>query len=192
MRHQIGTSMRFSLRPAALGSIVAVLALGAAGCGGSSSQSGVAGAQHTMSTLVTTRTISGLGTVLVNAQGRTLYAFTRDQHQRVTCTGSCAAIWLAQKLSTGQKPNAGGAARAGLLGSDKNPAGGNVITYAKWPLYTYTGDTGAGTANGEGLNLNGGRWYVVSPSGMLIKTKQSSGAGATSTPSTTGGGGGGY
>ena len=64
-----------------------------------------------------------------------------------------------------------------MISSDKDPAGGRVVTYAKWPLYTYVGDSGAGTAKGEGLNNSGGRWYVMSPSGKIIKAKLSGGSG---------------
>ena len=61
-----------------------------------------------------------------------------------------------------------------------------MVTYAKWPLYTYVGDKSAGKATGEGLNLSGGKWYVISPKGTVIKHKQSSSGGTT----TSGGGGG--
>src|SRR5436853_91909 len=62
-------------------------------------------------------------------------------------------------------------AKAALLGSDRNPAGGRVVTYNKWPLYTYVADTAPGQAKGQALNLNGGLWYVLSPSGKVIRTK---------------------
>jgi hypothetical protein len=58
-----------------------------------------------------------------------------------------------------------------MLGSDKDPDGGRVVTYAGWPLYTYSGDSAAGQANGQGLNTYGGRWYVLSPGGTAITTK---------------------
>jgi len=134
--------------------------------------SGAAGAQHTSkAATVQTRTIKGLGTVLVNARGDTLYMFVPDHQKRVTCKGSCAAVWPPLKLKAGQKPTAGGSAKKSLLGTDKDPSGGLVVTYAHWPLYTYAGDTKAGQARGQALNLNGGLWYVLSPMGALIKKK---------------------
>jgi predicted lipoprotein with Yx(FWY)xxD motif len=105
----------------------------------------------------------------VNAEGRTLYIFTPDKHEKVTCVASCAALWPPLKLSSGQKAVAGGEAKSSLLGSDPDPEGGEVATYAGWPLYTYAADSGAGTANGQGLNTNGGVWYVLSPAGKLIE-----------------------
>ena len=171
--------------------LVAVLGLIAAGCGGGSSASqaptvGVAGEQHSASgAAVMTRKVSGLGVVLVNSKGRTLYVFMKDAHSRVTCTGQCASFWPPLKWKSASKPTAGGTAKTALLGTDKNPSGGRVVTYNKWPLYTYSGDSGAGQANGENQTLNGGKWYVISPKGVLIKHKSSSGGGTT----TTGGGG---
>ncbi len=131
-----------------------------------------AGASATV--VVSTRSISGLGTILVNSQGRTLYIFAPDNHSKVTCTGTCAVVWPPLKLPSGAKPVASGGVNASLLGSDPDPAGGQVVTYAGWPLYTYVGDTAPGTATGQALNLNGGLWYVISPSGTVITTKPSS------------------
>jgi predicted lipoprotein with Yx(FWY)xxD motif len=89
----------------------------------------------------------------------------------VTCVSSCAGVWPPLKNPTGAKLVAAGAARATLLGSDPDPAGGRVVTYDGWPLYTYVADTKAGVAYGQALNGNGGLWYVLSPSGAVIKKK---------------------
>jgi predicted lipoprotein with Yx(FWY)xxD motif len=168
-----GNSNRYQVRLLAV-ALLAVLGFVAAGCGGSSAsampKSGVAGAQHTMSSAaVKTRKISGLGVVLVNPKGRTLYVFMKDARRHVTCTGSCASFWPPLKWKRAGKPKAGGAAKTRLLGLDRDPAGGKVVTYNKWPLYRYAGDSAAGQANGENLNNSGGKWYVISAKGKLIK-----------------------
>ena len=121
--------------------------------------------------VISTRKLPKLGTVLVNSKGRTLYMFVPDKRKKVTCLGSCAVVWPPVKLPTGAKPVAKGHAKASLLGSDPNPAGGRVVTYARWPLYTYVTDTSPGAAKGQALNLNGGLWYVLAPSGKVIRTK---------------------
>ena len=164
--------------------IVPVVAIVIAGCGGSSKSSSTppsASASSTPSTAtsapaatpvkVSTRTIAGLGPVLVNAQGRTLYTFAPDKDKQVTCVGGCAAVWPPAVLSNGQKALGVGLVKQSLLGSDANPAGGRVITYAGWPVYTYVTDTSPGKASGQALNINGGLWYVISPSGKVITTK---------------------
>lgn len=143
--------------------LVAALGLVASGVGGASA-SRTSGAQA-----VKTRNIKGLGVVLVNSKGRTLYVFMPDKQRHVTCTGSCAHYWPALKWKGSGKPTAGGAAKGKFLGSDKDPAGGKVVTYNKWPLYTYIGDSAAGQSTGQGLDASGGKWYVISPSGKLVK-----------------------
>jgi predicted lipoprotein with Yx(FWY)xxD motif len=131
---------------------------------------GVAGAKHsTSSVAVKTRKIKKLGVVLVNSKGRTLYVFMPDKHRRVTCTGACASFWPPLKAKGSSKPKAGGSAKAKLLGSDKNPSGGRVVTYNKWPLYTYVGDEAAGQATGQGLDTSGGKWFVMSAKGKIVK-----------------------
>jgi predicted lipoprotein with Yx(FWY)xxD motif len=121
--------------------------------------------------VVSTRSLPKLGTVLINSKGRTLYMFVPDKQRKVTCLHTCAAIWPPLELAKGAKPTATGKAKASLLGSDPNPTGGRVVTYNHWPLYTYVADTAAGQAKGQALNLNGGLWYVLSPSGKVIRTK---------------------
>lgn len=160
-----GNSNRYLIRLSAL-ALFAALALIVAGHSGSAR---AAAAHTTSSVAVKTRSIKGLGTVLVNAKGRTLYVFAKDKRSKVTCTGSCAKFWPPLKWKSSGKPKAGGSAKSRLLGTDKNPAGGKVVTYSKWPLYTYAGDSAPGQANGQNQNLNGGKWYVISPKGKVVK-----------------------
>jgi predicted lipoprotein with Yx(FWY)xxD motif len=142
---------------------VAAAALAAA----AASSAAPSGARHlTKTATVQTRTIKKLGTVLVNSKGLTLYMFKPDRQKRVTCKNACARIWPPLKVKVGQKPTAGGAARKKLLGLD-----GRVVTYNRWPLYTYVGDRKPGQATGQAKDLNGGLWYVLSPAGKIIKTK---------------------
>jgi predicted lipoprotein with Yx(FWY)xxD motif len=118
---------------------------------------------------VSSANVSGLGEVLVNDEGMTLYVFAPDKAKAVTCEGSCASVWPPLKLEGGQKAGAAGKVRAPLLGSDPDPEGGEVVTYAGWPLYSYVADTEPGQANGQAINLNGGYWYVITPAGKVIK-----------------------
>ena len=120
---------------------------------------------------ISTRKLPKLGTVLVNSKGRTLYMFVPDKRKKVTCVGSCAVAWPPVKLPKGAKAVAAGKAKAGLLGSYRDPAGGRVVTYNKWPLYTYVVDRKPGQATGQAVDLNGGLWYVLSPGGKVITKK---------------------
>ncbi len=167
-----------------LGSLV-TLAL--AGCGSSSSSTSstssstaasapassataTSGAAAAATAQISTATVAGIGVVLVNGQGHVLYIFAPDQHKSVTCVGACAQVWPPVKATSTSKPTVSGQVKSSLLASDPDPSGGRVITYAGWPLYAYVGDSGAGTANGEAENLNGGVWYAIAPSGQVIKS----------------------
>jgi predicted lipoprotein with Yx(FWY)xxD motif len=153
---------------AALAVAIAVLATG---WGGSAPKSGVAGARHVLkSPTVTTRKVKKYGVVLVNSRGLTLYMFVRDHQKKVTCKSkACVIVWPPLKIKKGQNPTAGGAAKKSLLGTDKNPGGGSVVTYSRWPLYTYYLDKKPGQTLGQNVNNSGGKWYVLSPSGKVIK-----------------------
>ena len=117
---------------------------------------------------VSSARVRGLGVVLVDAQRRTLYGFTRDRRQLVTCAGPCARVWLPALLSASQVPVARGGVRARLLSSFTNPTHGSVVAYADHPLYAFTGDRAPGVARGEGRFQFGGRWFAVSLAGRLV------------------------
>jgi predicted lipoprotein with Yx(FWY)xxD motif len=118
---------------------------------------------------VLAKSLHGIGTVLVNAQGYALYMFVPDNQRQVTCTSLCAATWPPLKLPASAVLAAGPGVQASLLGSDADPAGGRVVTYNGWPLYTYTGDVQAGQYTGQAIDLNGGDWYLLRPSGKPIE-----------------------
>jgi predicted lipoprotein with Yx(FWY)xxD motif len=162
-------NVSFGLAVSVLAALVAVTGALATGSARTSADAAVV--------RVMTGKVPKLGTIIVNSKGRTLYMFVPDRRKRVTCKGTCARVWPPVKLPSGAKFVAGGAAKKSLLSSDPNPAGGRVVTYHGWPLYTYVADQKAGQAKGQALNLNGGLWYVLAPSGALIKTKLSSGGG---------------
>lgn len=117
---------------------------------------------------VIARSLGHLGTVLVNAQGQALYMFAPDSRQHITCTGVCAVTWPPLRLPAGARFAAGRGVSAALLGSDPDPAGGRVVTYDGWPLYTYVGDVQPGQTTGQAINLNGGDWYLMQPSGKPL------------------------
>ena len=47
-------------------------------------------------------------------------------------------------------------------------SGGSQVTYNGWPLYTYTGDSKPGDANGNNLDQFGAEWYVLNAAGAKI------------------------
>ncbi len=157
--------------PAGLALAAAVI-LVASGCGGSPSSSARTGAAAATGRTVTVRarTLPGIGAVLVNNRGHALYVFAPDHHRAVTCTGACLGTWPPLMLPARGTVTAGSGVKPMLLGSDPKPAGGRVVTYGGWPLYTYVGDMRPGQATGQGLDLNGGTWYLIRPSGRPLIT----------------------
>jgi predicted lipoprotein with Yx(FWY)xxD motif len=155
-------------------------ALLAAACGSSSNTTPASSSKPSGSSGValSTRSIKGLGTVLVAGDGRTLYTFAPDKAKKVTCTGSCATVWPPLKIGSGQKPSVSGGVKSSMVSSVPDPSGGQVVTYNGWPLYLYQVDQIAGTDHGQGLNSSGGVWYAMAPSGTQITkhVKQTTGA----------------
>lgn len=121
---------------------------------------------------------TGLGRIVVNSSGRTLYLFGKDRNGRSSCSGQCAAFW--PPLITKAKPRATSGAKASLIGTTKRADGRLQVTYNHHPLYMFAKDKQRGQTNGEGLNAFGGTWDAVSPAGAKVVKN-----------STTGGGGGG-
>ena len=107
-----------------------------------------------------------LGSYLTDAGGRSLYLFTDEDGNPVSCTGPCAAAW--PPFLTEGEPGASGGADAALLGTTGRPDGAAQVVYNGWPLYYYAGDEGAGAVNGQGIVSFGGTWYLVSPAGNEI------------------------
>jgi len=69
---------------------------------------------------------TGLGTVLVDTRGRTLYLFMKDKRNRSSCSGACAGYW--PPLGTSGKPVAGMGAKASLLGTTRRADGHMQVT----------------------------------------------------------------
>lgn len=164
-----------------------------AACGGSSPSSSTTtppsssapssgGTSSASSVTIGTRSTS-IGTVLVNAQGHTLYWFARDTPTTSNCTGTCLSYW---PPVLGKPKAASGASLPMTFGTIKRSGGQVQATYDGHPLYTYISDTSAGMTGGNGLNLSGGLWWAMTPSGSKPAAHPSS------SPSSSSGYGGGY
>src|SRR6266508_3311760 len=144
---------------------------------------GTHAARATGATVSTAKT--GLGRILVNSSGRTLYLFEKDRKGMSACSGQCASFW--PPLMTKGKPRAIGGVKASLLGTTKRASGRLQATYNHHPLYTVVQDTSKGQTNGEGINAFGAEWDALSPAGAKVEKTSS-----TSTPAPGGYGGNGY
>ena len=161
-------------RTAGLLTTLAAAGLALAACGGSSGGGGTAsgqtsaagtssaGAAATGAVLKTAST--KLGTVVVTSDGKTVYAFDKDTMNsgKSACTGGCAGLWPAVTTTSGTPAAAG---VSGKLGTITRSDGSKQITLDGRPLYTYAGDSGAGSVAGQGVK---GIWWAVTPSGAEI------------------------
>ncbi|HEY6731850.1 MAG TPA: hypothetical protein VI039_12605 [Solirubrobacterales bacterium] len=114
--------------------------------------------------VVSTANVGELGTILVAANGLTLYDFHKDQGGKSSCYGACAGAW--PPLLTEGEPKVEGGAEASMLGTTKRKDGTTQVTYAGWPLYTYVGDEKPGEANGNDIDQFGEEWYALQPNGQ--------------------------
>ena len=68
-----------------------------------------------------TRAIMGIGTVLTNGKGFTLYHLTTDSSSMTTCTGGCAQTWPPLLTTSGKTPSLSGV--SGKFGTLTRPDG---------------------------------------------------------------------
>ena len=154
-----------------------IAACGSSGSSGSTTSSAAPPASAAASgSAPQTATIGG-ATVLTSAKGFTLYWFVAGAATTSKCNGSCATFWPPVK-----GPATAGTGVTGKLAAIKRADGSVQATWNGHPLCTDTGDTAAGQAEGNGLNVSGGVWHEVTLSGAA--------APAPSQSSSSGGGGG--
>lgn len=163
--------------PALLAAVAVVLvALAVAGCGGGDDQATAASATSNSSSTIGVSDVGGLGKVLVDSQGRTVYLFEKDTGPTSMCSGACAQEW--PPVTASGKPTGGAGLTASMLGTTKRSDGTTQVTYNDHPLYRFSGDSSPGDANGQNLDFFGGKWYVLSSAGDKVEgTAKGSGGG---------------
>ena len=129
---------------------------------------------------VTVKSDPELGSILADAEGRTLYTLTADG-EPVDCTEACLAAWPALELPDGATEPA--APEGVELSVVDGPDGAKLVAAGGLPLYTFAGDGSEADTNGEGLVSFGGTWHVVTTDAEL--TAGGSGAAPPATEETT-------
>jgi predicted lipoprotein with Yx(FWY)xxD motif len=130
---------------------------------------------------VSLKTDSKFGSILTDADGKSLYFFALDANGNSDCTGSCSATW--PPFSAGTLTNVSAGLNIADFGTITRSDGLTQTTYKGWPLYHYAGDVTSGgsgaygnttpitnTISGDGI---GGIWFVAKPdyTVMLAKTQ---------------------
>jgi predicted lipoprotein with Yx(FWY)xxD motif len=179
---------------------VPVLAIGLAACGGSSnsdngssnaaSTAAVASTSSTSDT-VATKSVSGVGSVLVDSKGDVLYTNDQDSGSKIACMGSCQSIWVPLAApSSGQPTSADSSVQAKL------DVEGGQVTFGGKPLYTFVQDSpGEATGNGVTDSFDGTTftWTAAMSAGATSgSSSTSTGTSGASGGAPSGGYGGGY
>jgi predicted lipoprotein with Yx(FWY)xxD motif len=113
---------------------------------------------------------SGLGRILVDGRGRTLYLFEKDKRGKSVCAGQCASFW--PPLIASGRPFATAGAKASLLGTTTRADGRVQVTYNHHPLYKFVKDIKKGQTNGEEVDAFGAEWYALSPAGAKVEKSE--------------------
>jgi predicted lipoprotein with Yx(FWY)xxD motif len=155
--------------------MTATLAVGMAACGSDdkpiTTATGGQTAGTTATTLAATTTTAapkatvatattGLGTVFVDAAGKTLYTWDKDTSATSACTGGCAATWPALTLAAGTTTPVAGPGVTGTMTVSPRPddATKMQVVWNGKPLYFYAADVAPGDTKGDGV---GGTWHVA-------------------------------
>ncbi len=129
--------------------------------GSGSSAAATPQSNATSSSAIGTRSTK-IGTILTTAKGQAIYWFAIDTPTKSNCTGSCATYW---PPVLGKVTAAPGSNLPHTFGTITRPGGQVQATYDGHPLYTYAADTAPGQVSGNGLNVSGGLWWAMTPSG---------------------------
>jgi predicted lipoprotein with Yx(FWY)xxD motif len=157
--------------------VLPLLAVVAAGCGSSGGSSTATAKTGGGSSATVSVASTGLGKILVDSKGRTLYLWQKDSGTKSACSGGCAVAW--PPLRASGKPSAGSGAKASLLGTTPRSDGKPQVTYDGHPLYLYQGDSKPGDTTGQGSTGFGAPWYVLSPTGKDITTASTTSSGGS-------------
>ena len=108
---------------------------------------------------------SSAGEIVVDANGMSVYFFTKDVKDSGTsaCTDACLAAWP-PVTTAAETPQVEGV--TGTVGTITTPDGAKQVTLNGLPLYYFAKDTKAGDILGQGVN---GVWYLADPSGEMIR-----------------------
>ena len=158
-----------------------VAACGSAGAAGDGGQPAQQGAGHESAAshgpAVNARKLPGVGLVLVDRSGKTVYSPQQEAHGKILCTGSCLGFWFPVSVAAGTQPQAV-PGMSGTLGTIRRNDGRlTQLTYNGRPLYTFRLDQGPGELHGSNFSDQFGgtsfTWEAVAASGAAPASSQS-------------------
>jgi len=137
-----------------------------------------------LKTEVNLSTSAILGSYLTDKTGRSLYFFSTDSKDQVTCTGGCELVWPPFYLDNLTADKLGTGLTLSDFATITTASGKKQVTYKGWPLYYYAPVSGsdaygnggtntieaAGKTTGDGV---GGIWFIAKPdySIMIVRSQ---------------------
>jgi len=124
--------------------------------------------------------------VVVNAQGRTLYALSPETTHHLLCaSAACLKAWPPLTVASRKTKLKAGSGVHGHLGILRRSDGRLQVTLRGRPLYRFSGDRAKGEANGEGIESFGGTWHAVTAAAGAATPAPTMPSTTPTTPSTT-------
>lgn len=160
--------------------LAAGAAVGLSACGSSSSGKSSGGSSASKpaaaADTVSLKSVSGVGTVLVDSKGFALYSPTQEQSGTIHCTASCTAVWIPLTLSQGVSSPTASSSLMPKLGTIMRPDSKKQVTFGGKPLYRFLPDGSPGKVTGNGASDQFGSrsftWHVVSSGKTQTTTTQ--------------------
>ena len=97
---------------------------------------------------------TAMGQMLADADGMTLYTYSRDMTGYSNCNDQCASVWVPMTPAVGAVASGDWSI---ILRDDGKPQ----WAYKGKPLYRFSKDAAAGDMTGDGADK--GRWQVAKP-----------------------------
>lgn len=155
--------------------VATVVLLLAAACGGTetstTSQSDKA-ADASSDAIVGVQTVDGVGDVLTNAEGMTLYTADVEKDGTIVCVDACAEFWPPLATAGAEVPTTVEGIE-GEFGVLERPDQTKQLTLDGHPLYTFAEDRTPGSVRGDGFEDDfGGQhfvWKIVTADGTAAE-----------------------
>jgi predicted lipoprotein with Yx(FWY)xxD motif len=113
--------------------------------------------------------------IVVNAKGRTIYRFEKDDNNppRTACAGDCLKTWQPVLAPNGVQVGEG--IDQDLVGVITRPDGSEQLTLKGWPMYYFHKDLSLGQIAGHGAK---DQWFAITAGGGKAKRKSTSSGGS--------------
>lgn len=99
--------------------------------------------------------------ILVTSNHRSLYVLSVESGGHIHCLATCLTFWPPMLVKSSVTTVKIGNGVKGKIGFIKRSAATKQVTFNGFPVYWFSGDSGAGQVNGEAIRADGGTWGLV-------------------------------